>query len=75
MSFPVFPSTLGADRDVVIQWQNGNIAHATLTPGDVPLSGSLEDALAKIKCKALIMPTRTDQYFVVRQTLLFSSTG
>jgi hypothetical protein len=73
--FPVFLSPLGADRDVVIQWQNGNIAHATLTSGDLPLSASLEDALARIKCKALIMPTRTDQYFVVRQPLSSSSIG
>lgn len=47
------------------QWQHGDITIATRDAGAKPLYESYEDALKNINCQALIMPTRTDQYFPV----------
>jgi hypothetical protein len=48
------------------QWQNGDISRATREPGGAAAAASYADALKSIRCKALIMPTRTDIYFPVR---------
>ncbi|KAL8281539.1 hypothetical protein RQP46_006223 [Phenoliferia psychrophenolica] len=45
-------------------WQNASIARATRVAGGAALHTSLIDALKAMQPKALIMPTRTDQYFV-----------
>ncbi|KAK4695673.1 actin-related protein 6, partial [Phenoliferia sp. Uapishka_3] len=51
-------------RTLAWTWQNASIATATLVAGQKGLYSSLQDALKSMKPKALIMPTRTDQYFV-----------
>jgi hypothetical protein len=48
------------------QWQNGDTSRATREPGGAAAAASYADALKSIRCKALIMPTRTDIYFPVR---------
>jgi len=44
-------------------WQNADIAVATHEAGGKQAYRSTEEALKGITCKALVMPTRTDQYF------------
>lgn len=52
------------EADTAPQWQNASIATASRVPG-VPLYKSLQEALSSMQPRALVMPTRTDQYFVV----------
>jgi hypothetical protein len=49
-----------------MQWQHADITIATREAGSAALYNSYQDALKGVQCKALIMPTRTDQYFTVR---------
>lgn len=48
------------------QWQHADIATATVRAGDAPRFKNLAGALAAMKPHALVMPSRTDLYFVVR---------
>ena len=50
---------------MVSTWQHGDITKATRVAGSPSPASTLSDALAAITCPALIMPTRTDQYFDV----------
>lgn len=49
-------------------WQHSDITIATLEPKSKPPFPSLEEALKSITCKALILPTNTDQYFDYRDS-------
>lgn len=49
-------------------WQNADISIASLEQTKEPRFSSLEDALKSITCKALILPTNTDQYFDYRDS-------